>query len=284
MTGTLFVVATPIGNLEDITLRALRVLREVQLIAAEDTRRTAKLLNHFTIATPTTSFHEHNRHARVPVLLVRLREGASIALVSDAGTPLVSDPGLDLVQACLAEGIPVDAVPGASAPLTLGVLSGFPMYPMTVLGFSPHRSSDRRSWLQGVAGVEHAVTFFESPHRVRATLDDIAAVCGDRPVCVGRELTKMHQQVLRGTARELLALDFPEKGEFTVMLGPAPRLVEAPVSADDAGLLTEFREMTHSGGLARREGLRVLAQRHGLSQREVFAALERAKQESVNDV
>lgn len=284
MTGTLFVVATPIGNLEDITLRAVRVLREVSLIAAEDTRRTAKLLNHFGIATPTTSFHEHNRQARLPVLLARLREGASIALVSDAGTPLLSDPGLDLVQGCITEGIAVDAVPGASAPLALGVLSGFPMYPMTVMGFSPHRSSDRKAWLAGVAAIDHPVTFFESPHRVRALLADIAEICGDRPMCLGRELTKVHQQVLRGTATQIGAQDFPEKGEFTVMLGPAVRTAEAPVQADDAGLLSEFRHVTDSGGLGRREGLRVLAQRHGLSQREVFAALERAKQESVEDV
>src|SRR5688500_9640988 len=146
MPGTLFVVATPIGNLEDITLRALRTLREVQVIAAEDTRRTAKLLTHHGISTPTLSFHEHNTRSRLPQLLARLDEGVDVALVTDAGTPGVSDPGVALVQACIERGIPVDALPGASAPLVAAVVSGFPMEPFTILGFPPSRSKARSDW------------------------------------------------------------------------------------------------------------------------------------------
>jgi len=148
MSGTLFVVATPIGNLEDITLRALRVMREADLIAAEDTRRTAKLLNHYAISTPTISFHEHNSRTRVPQLLARLKTGGKIALVSDAGTPGIADPGIALVQACWQHGVHVDPVPGASAPLAAAVASGFPLEPLTFCGFVPARAKDRDAWLQ----------------------------------------------------------------------------------------------------------------------------------------
>src|SRR5688500_17785616 len=154
MPGILHVVATPIGNLEDITLRALRVLREVTLIAAEDTRRTAKLLTHHGISTPTLSFHEHNSHGRIPQLLARLEAGDAIALVTDAGTPGLSDPGAELVHACVAAGVPVDPVPGASAPLTAVIASGFTVTPLLFHGFVPHRSKDRTAFLQAVSGSE----------------------------------------------------------------------------------------------------------------------------------
>ncbi len=166
MSGTLFVVATPIGNLEDVTLRALRVLRTVDLIAAEDTRRTARLLAHHGISTPTLSFHQHNTRGRVPQLVARLQQGASIALVTDAGTPGVSDPGVELVQACVTVGIVVDPVPGVSAPLAAAIGSGFPVIPLTVLGFAPARSKDRLRWLKNVSAIENTVTFFETPHRI----------------------------------------------------------------------------------------------------------------------
>src|SRR3954464_6327224 len=170
MSGTLYVVATPIGNLEDITLRALRVLREVGLIAAEDTRRTARLLAHYAISTRTTSFHEHNARARTPQLLAKLREGTSIALVTDAGTPGVSDPGVELVAACIAERVTVDPVPGVSAPLAAAVASGFPLESLTVLGFAPSRSNARKMFVADLAGRPGVVTFFEAPHRVRQTI------------------------------------------------------------------------------------------------------------------
>src|SRR5205814_6793674 len=151
MSGTLYVVATPIGNLEDITLRALRVLREVDVIAAEDTRRTARLLSHHGISTPTVSFHEHNTRSRVPQLVSRLEAGEDVAVVTDAGTPGVSDPGLELVQAAIDRGIRVDPIPGASAPLAALIASGFPLAPFTVFGFAPYRSKDRKRWLEEIA-------------------------------------------------------------------------------------------------------------------------------------
>src|SRR5215212_101534 len=162
--GTLYVVSTPIGNLEDITLRALRVLREADLIAAEDTRRTSRLLTHHGISTPTLSFHEHNTRSRVPQIVARLQAGGRVALVTDAGMPGVSDPGVELVEACVAAGVAIDPVPGASAPLTAAVASGFPLNPLTLYGFAPSRAKDRLSWFQETAKILHAFTFFEAPH------------------------------------------------------------------------------------------------------------------------
>src|SRR5947207_10160686 len=187
MSGTLYVVATPIGNLEDITLRALRVLREVDVIAAEDTRRSARLLSHHGISTPTVSFHEHNTRSRVPQLVSRLTAGESVAIVTDAGTPGVSDPGLELVQAAIDQNITVDPIPGASAPLTALIASGFPMVPFTVFGFAPVRSKARTEWLQAVARTEHSFSFFEAPHRIQSTLRDADGVFGKRPIIAARE-------------------------------------------------------------------------------------------------
>ena len=200
MSGTLFVVATPIGNLEDITLRALRVMREADLIAAEDTRRTAKLLNHYAISTPTISFHEHNSRTRVPQLLARLKTGAKIALVSDAGTPGIADPGIALVQACWQHGVRVDPVPGACAPLAAAVASGFPLEPLTFCGFVPARAKDRDAWLERLQAVHSTLVFFETPHRMQRTLLDLPQYFGNRPICVAREVTKLHQQIVVGDA------------------------------------------------------------------------------------
>src|SRR5687767_6720785 len=198
--GTLFVVATPIGNLEDITLRALRVLREAHVVAAEDTRRTARLLAHHGITTPTLSFHEHNTRSRMPQILARLEAGESVALVTDAGTPGVSDPGVELVRACIDRGIPVDPIPGASAPLAAAAASGFPLEPLTIFGFVPSRTKDRKTWLREVAGVPHTFTFFEAPHRIAETLREMASLFGERPIMVGRELTKLHQDLISGSS------------------------------------------------------------------------------------
>ena len=278
MTGTLHVVATPIGNLEDITLRALRVLREVAVIAAEDTRRTAKLLAHYGISTPTISFHEHNARTRVPQLISRLRTGESIAVVSDAGTPGVSDPGLDLVQACIREGIPLDPVPGPSAVLAALVASGFPTAPVSFLGFPPARSKDRTSFWAAVSSSTATVILFESPHRIRASLDEIASCLGNRLLCVGRELTKLHQEFLRGTASDLVnSLNRP-RGEFTIVISP-PTQSEAqmPELPDSEGLSAEFGQLMESGGLSRREAITLLARKYAKPAREVYARLEAAK-------
>lgn len=278
MPGTLFVVATPIGNLEDITLRALRVLREVRVIAAEDTRRTARLLARHTISTPTVSFHEHNTRTRLPQLLVRLERGDSVALVTDAGTPGISDPGIELVQACIEAGVTVDPIPGVSAPLAAAVASGFSLMPLTILGFPPHRSTDRSGWFEAIYNIHNTVTFFEAPHRITKTLLTLANILGDRPICVARELTKVHQQFLRGTASEVATqLSSNPKGEFTIVIGRVTKLNVPATDHSDKAIAGEFGLITERGGLTRREAISATAKRLGLSSRDVYAAIERAK-------
>ena len=278
MSGTLSVVATPIGNLEDITLRALRILREAGVIAAEDTRRTAGLLAHYAIATPTLSFHEHNARARIPQLVGRLKAGEHVALVTDAGTPGVSDPGVELVRACLDEGITVDPIPGATAPVTAAIASGFPLDPLTFYGFPPHRASDRADWLLELAAVPHTVTFVEAPHRIQTTLTELGQFTGVRPICLGRELTKTHQEFLRGTALELAArLDTP-RGEFTVVLGPSDIQNQVnDLDVPDEALVAEFGILTKQSGFRRRDAIAAVAKKFGRSTRDVYAAVERAK-------
>jgi 16S rRNA (cytidine1402-2'-O)-methyltransferase len=277
MSGSLFVVATPIGNLEDITLRALRVLREVDLIAAEDTRRTAKLLAHFAIATKTTSFHAHNARSRLPVLLDRLRTGASVALVTDAGTPGVSDPGVELVAACVREGIRIDPIPGASAPVAAAVASGFPIEPLTILGFAPSKQSARRQWFTSVAAIRHTVTYFESPHRIQASLADAASLLGDRPIVVAREVTKAHQEFVRGSAQSLVqAFDAP-LGEFTIVVGPAQAAENTGDRASDAELADYFGLMANIDGVSRRQAIASVAKRFGVPSRRVYTAVENSK-------
>lgn len=277
MSGTLYVVATPIGNLEDITLRALRVLREVDLIAAEDTRRTARLLAHHGISTRTTSFHEHNSRSRTPQLVAKLDSGSSVALVTDAGTPGVSDPGVELVAACIQGGIPVDPIPGVSAPLAAAVASGFPLDSLTIKGFAPYRSKDRKEFLCELAEEEGAVTFFEAPHRIRETLAAMAAILGNRPIVVARELTKVHQEFRRGTAAELLAgLGLP-KGEFTLVVGPSARNPDRPEMPVDSDVSLEFGEVAKLPGVNRRQAISTMAKKYGKSTREIYAAVERAK-------
>src|SRR6266550_4438925 len=278
MSGTLYVVATPIGNLEDITLRALRVLREVDVIAAEDTRRTARLLSHHGISTPTVSFHEHNTRSRVPQLVSRLEAGESVAIVTDAGTPGVSDPGLELVQAAIDRNLTVDPIPGASAPLTALIASGFPMVPFTVLGFPPPRSKARIEWLQEAARIPHAFSFFEAPHRIQATLRDANDVFGKRPMTAGRELTKIHQEFLRGTASELSERLSTARGEFTIVVGPLTKSIESKeIPLSDADVAREFCHMTKVGGCSRRQIVTELAKRSGRSAKEVYSAIERGK-------
>ena len=278
MSGTLYVVATPIGNLEDITLRALRILREVDVVAAEDTRRTAKLLGHYGISTPTISFHEHNTRTRLPQLVGRLEAGRSVAVVSDAGTPGVSDPGLELVQAAIAKGVPVDPIPGASAPLAALIASGFPVVPFTVFGFAPNRSKARNGWLERVSRTLHTFAFFESPHRLRETLRESAKIFGERPMFAARELTKIHQEFLRGTAQDLFEHLGEPRGEFTILVGPADKLSEVdPMLLSDSEVVDEFRQITETGAATRRQIISTLAKRSGRSAKEVYSVIERAK-------
>ena len=278
MPGTLFVVATPIGNLEDITLRALRVLREVQLIAAEDTRRTARLLARHAISTPSVSFHEHNTRTRLPQLIARLQRGESVALVTDAGTPGISDPGTELVQACIEAGVVVDPIPGVSAPLAAAGASGFPLRPLTIMGFAPQRTKDRNDWIKTVYEIHNTVTFFEAPHRIADTLRSAGIVWGNRPIMVARELTKVHQEFLRGAASEVVKQLQPvPKGEFTVVIGPSAETARAAMRPSDDGIAHEFGLITESGNLSRREAISATAKRLGLPARDVYAAIERAK-------
>ena len=278
MSGTLFVVATPIGNLEDITLRALRILREVAVIAAEDTRRTLRLLAPHAIATPRISFHEHNTRMRVPQLIARLEGGESVALVTDAGTPGVSDPGLELVQACIEHGIAVDPIPGASAPLTALIASGFPLIPFTMYGFAPNRSKTRITWLAGLAETRHTFSFFESPHRIEATLVEASIYFGERPIVVGRELTKAHQEFVRGTTADVARRISPPRGEFTVVVGPAVKdNFTSYIQVSDEVVANEFWLITNNCSCSRRAAVIQVAKKYGKSPKEIYSAVERNK-------
>jgi len=278
MSGTLYVVATPIGNLEDITFRAVRVLRSAAIIAAEDTRRTGRLLAHHGIQARTMSFHEHNAKSRVPQLLRRLQAGDEVALVTDAGTPGVSDPGLELVRACVEHGITIDPVPGASAPLTALVASGFPLIPFTIYGFAPNRSKARNEWLAKISETAHTFSFFEAPHRIQATLNEAAQYFGNRPIVLGRELTKLHQEFLRGTAVSLAEELADARGEFTVVVGPSVNaLHQQEILSSDEELANQFWQMASTPGVTRRSALSCIAKQYGKSQKEIYAAVERAK-------
>jgi 16S rRNA (cytidine1402-2'-O)-methyltransferase len=230
----LYLVATPIGNLEDITQRALRVLREVQVIAAEDTRRTRRLLDHFGLATPVVSLFEHNERARIPALLERLARGEHVAVVTDAGSPGISDPGFPLVRAAAAAGLRVESVPGASAVIAALQVSGLPTDSFVFVGFLPPKGAARRRRLEELSDRRETVVAFESPHRIEACLADIDAVWGERPVVLARELTKLHEQVLRGSAREVgAALGAGERrGEMVLVLSGRMRTRRA---AHDGG-------------------------------------------------
>jgi len=219
-TGLLYIVATPIGNLEDITLRAIRVLKEVSLIAAEDTRQTKKLLNHYGITTPVTSYHEHNEKDKAPYITGRLLGGESVALVSDAGTPGISDPGYRLTRAAVEAGIKVVAIPGPSALVSVLSVSGFAIDRFTFMGFVPHGGAARKKFVLGMKVPDHTFVMYESPRRFRDTLDAIIELLGDVEVVVGRELTKVYEEVIRGRASEIRqALEVKElKGEIAFVV------------------------------------------------------------------
>ncbi len=277
MAGTLYVVATPIGNLEDITLRALRILREVSLIAAEDTRRTSRLLQHYSISTPTTSLHEHNEQRKATELVSRLLSGQSVALVSDAGTPLVSDPGARLVSRAHAEGIRVEPVPGASALMAALSAAGFETPLVHFAGFPPSRGAARARWFAEAAGMTGVLVLYEAPHRIRKTLQDLLAALGDRPAAVGRELTKVHENlVVKPISGHLEDLGDP-RGEYTVVVHLVDHSSSAYEIPTNAALLDEFGKMTNSASISRREVVRSLAVKYGRSTRDIYERLERGK-------
>lgn len=263
---TLYVVATPIGNLEDITLRALRVLQEVSLIAAEDTRTTRKLLSHYGIKARLTSYHEHNKGAKIPYILNALQQG-DVALVSEAGTPAVSDPGYDLVAAAAEAGVPVVAVPGPSAVVAALAVSGLPTRQFSYVGFLPRRRGERRRLLSTLAAQPQTIVALESPHRLLATLSDLLAVLGDRRIAVCRELTKLHEEVFRGPISEAIAHFREPRGEFTLVIAPAPQPAE-PVVPTEA-VLQELQQLRQQG-VAPRQAVTQVAQQFGLPRRQVY--------------
>ncbi len=277
MAGCLHVVSTPIGNLEDVTLRALRVLREVELIAAEDTRRTARLLQHYSISTRTTSLHEHNERQKLPSLIERLREGARIALVSDAGTPGISDPGTRLISAAHEAGVKVEVVPGPSAVTAALAASGFPAEPFRFLGFPPIRSKDRTEWFKIVEAGSETLVFFEAPHRIQRTLSELEALSVERPIIVCRELTKLHEELVKGPIHKVRRQLREPRGEYVVVCGPLTPTGVALPTPTDGELARSFGHITETSGIGRRAAIRQVAEKYGLKVREVYQALERAK-------
>ena len=264
---SLYVVATPIGNLEDISLRALRTLREVKLIAAEDTRRTRQLLAKYDIETPVTSYHEHNKWTKLDYILGCLEEG-DVALVSDAGMPGISDPGYELILAANRRRIPVVPIPGPSVVITALAVSGLPTERFIYIGFLPHRAGSRRRLLESVADEDGTIVVLESPHRLRAALDDILLVLGDRRVAVCRELTKIHEEVFRGTISQAIDHFTQPKGEFTLVIEgkggkEKPQLTEA--------VERQLRGLRLSGVTAKEAVARVAGET-GLTKRELYRA------------
>jgi len=275
VSGQLLVIGTPLGNLEDISRRALDALREARLIACEDTRRTSRLLAHFGIRTALVSCHRFNERARREPLLQRLRDGESVALVSDGGTPGVSDPGADLVRAALDEGLTVVPVPGPSAVVALLSVCGFPADRFVFDGFLPHRAGERRRRLRELRREPRTIVVFESPHRIHAALRDIGQVLGDRPLVLGRELTKLHETIVGGTAAQVAQrLGDPVRGEITLAIGPS-RPGEEEAGGEQAAdrLLTTWRTALLAAGGDRREALRAAARQLGMSRSELKRAL-----------
>jgi 16S rRNA (cytidine1402-2'-O)-methyltransferase len=276
--GCLYLVATPIGNLEDISLRALRILKEVDLIACEDTRQTLKLLSHFEIRKPLESYHEHNEMTRAPELIVRMEEGAKVALVSDAGTPVISDPGHRLVSLCLRHKIDVIPVPGPSAIVAALAACGLPSEEFTFLGFLPARSAERRRRLLRVALEPRSIVLYEAPHRVQATLRDALDVLGNRQAAIARELTKVHEEFLRGRVEELIRT-FDEKeprGEMTLIFAPPEEVVQQSSTAPTAtprNLAERVAQITAAQNLDRKAALKQAAKEFGLARREAYKLL-----------
>lgn len=265
----LYIVATPIGNLEDMTFRAVRILQEADWIAAEDTRHTGKLLQHFQITTPQISYHAHNRTSRLPDLLDRLQDGKTIALVSDAGMPGISDPGYELVSACVEAGILVIPIPGASAVITALSAAGLPTDRFVFEGFLPAKGTERRDRLESLASEPRTLVFYEAPHRVRQTLTDLLnTVGGDRRIVLARELTKLHEEFWRGSVAEAIAhyTSRDPQGEFTILVAGAeltlPMLSESALKAELGTLINQ--------GLSRSQASRQLAQQTNLPRREIY--------------
>jgi 16S rRNA (cytidine1402-2'-O)-methyltransferase len=272
-TGCLYLVATPIGNLEDITLRAIRILKEADIIACEDTRQTQKLLQHYGIRKEMVSYHEHNELTRSPELAIELEQGAKIALVSDAGTPGISDPGHRLVTLCLRHHIPVVPIPGPSALVAALAASGLPTDEFLFVGFLPPRAGARRKALDALKAEARTLIFYEAPHRVVETLADATEILGPRPAVIAREVTKIHEEFLRGPLAKLLesARKRAPRGEITLLIGPGDpqaQKVELNVS-----LKQRVDQLEAEGGIDRKAALKQAARERGLGKREAYKQL-----------
>lgn len=281
-TGTLFLVGTPIGNLEDITLRAMRILREADIIASEDTRRTAQLLNHLEIRKPLVSYYEQNKESRTPELVLRMQNGETVALVSDAGLPGIADPGVELVAACHAAGVRVSPIPGANAALSALICSGMDTRQFTFLGFLPRTDKKRRELLESFAGRADTLIIYEAPHRVQETLAAISRTLGNRQLSVARELTKKFEEFRFARVDE--HIDYfsgvEPRGEFVLVIAGAAG-EEIAINDEDINnmpLLDMLNELVISG-VSRNEALRTMTQKLGISKRELYKKIELLKAE-----
>ena len=279
--GTLYLVGTPIGNLEDITLRAIRTLKEVQLVACEDTRQTQKLLNHYGVETHTTSYHEHNELTKSAELVMQLEQGKSIALVTDAGMPGISDPGFRLVTLAIRHRISVVPIPGPSAFLSALVASGLPTDAFRFLGFLPSKEGQRAKMLEQVRNSTRTVIFYEAPHRLLETVEEIVQVLGpERAIVVAREVTKLHEEFLRGTATEVLSeLKHRQevKGEITLLIGRAAEQQHGQSVFNAATVRTRVRELMKSENLDERDALKRVAKEMGVSKSEAYREFQKTK-------
>jgi 16S rRNA (cytidine1402-2'-O)-methyltransferase len=279
--GCLYVVATPIGNLEDITLRALRILKEADAIACEDTRQTLKLLSHFDIQKRLISYHEHNELTRAPEIVIELEQGAKIALVSDAGTPAISDPGHRLVSLCVRHGIKVVPLPGPSAFVAALAASGMPVEEFAFVGFLPSRQSARRKALRALASEPRTLALYEAPHRLSDTLDDALEILGNRPAVVAREITKMYEEFLRGHLADIAAAVRKKavRGEITLLIGAADGLTAQAENAAGASqavlepLSHRVDAIMKEIGVDRKAALKQAARERGLTRREAYKQL-----------
>ena len=273
--GTLFLVGTPIGNLEDITLRAVRILKEVDQIACEDTRHTQKLLAHYEIHKPLVSYHEHNEMTRAPELIVALEQGAKIALVSDAGMPLVSDPGHRLVSLCARHRIPVVPVPGPSAVLAALSASALPAEEFLFVGFLPARSGERRRALERLRIEDRTIIFYEAPHRIEDTVRDAREILGDRQACLAREVTKLHEEFRRGRLSEISVSleERPPRGEITLLIGAAEPAEAGKHTESSQSLADRVDELMRQAKLDRKEALKLAAKERGMTRRDAYDQL-----------
>ena len=280
-TGALFLVPTPIGNRDDMSYRMIQILKEVDLIASEDTRNTGLLLKHFEIRTPQTSFHEHNAMEKIPDLLAHLESGKNVAQVSDAGLPSISDPGHDLVKAAIEREIPVVAVPGPSAGITGLIASGLAPQPHIFYGFLPRKEGQQKAFFQEKRDYPETQIFYESPHRVRATLQNMLAVYGDRPVVLVRELTKIYEEYTRGTIAELVAYleENPLKGECLLIVEGAS---EQEANLEEVDLIQEIDLLVQSG-MKKNQAIKQVAKQFGLQKSDLYARYHQEEERGESD-